>query len=780
LTKRPRKSAEFPEKSAVLEFIQESTSKVGKRENARAFGISGADDRMKLKKLIKTLSEEGAIERGQGRHVHAAGELPPVTVIEISEIDEDGELIARPAAWEPSDAEDTPPLIHVMKGRRGAKALAVGDRALARLKRLDIPSDDDDEDGRGPDRYEARVIKAFGGGEAEVVGLFQLVEGQGRIHPADRREKSDFVVSGPDSQGAAPGDVVLAEVLSGRSRGLKQARVREILGPMGAPATFSTIALKTHGIRNIFPDAVIKAAEAAKPPILDGRTDLRDIELITIDPVEARDHDDAVWAAADDDAANAGGWKIMVAIADVAAYVRPGTALDIEARERGNSTYFPDRVVPMLPEALSSGLCSLVPDEDRACLAVTMWLDAHGQMTRHKFGRGLMRSRARLSYGQTQDAIDGRPDEATTPLLKDILEPLYGAYAAIREAREKRQPLDLDLPELSVKLGDDGHVESVAPRARLDAHRLVEEFMILANVAAAEALEKQRTPCMYRIHDLPGEEKLSSLRDFLRTLDLKLSKGQIIKPAHFNTILAAVKDTPHEQLVNTVVLRSQSQAVYSPDNIGHFGLALRRYAHFTSPIRRYADLLVHRGLIEGLGLGDDGLPDDAVETFQETADHISTTERRSSTAEREANDRYLAAYMEDHVGATFHGRISGVARFGLFITLNDTGADGIVPVRNLGYEYFIHDEAAHALIGDASGTTYRLGDAVEVQIAEADSLSGSLRFDIVADLSLAPDKGQKRPGRGKGRRGGGSGGKPGGKSGGGRQRSGRPARKPRS
>ena len=758
--KRSKKTAGFPEKSAVLEFIQESPSKVGKREIARAFGITGADDRMKLKKLIKELDGEGAIERGHGRHFHNAGELPPVTVIEITSIDEDGELLARPVDW---TSDETLPIIHVMQGRSGSKALSPMDRALARLKRLEnVPGED-------IQRYEARVIKALGGNDGEVVGLFQLIDGQGRIHPADRREKSDFLVSGPDSHGAAPGDVVLAEIVpgGGRSRGLKQARVREILGPMNAPATFSTIALKTHGIRTLFPDAVIKAAEAAKKPTLDGRTDLRDVPLITIDPVEARDHDDAVWAEPDDDANNPGGWKVMVAIADVAAYVRPDSDLDREAQERGNSTYFPDRVVPMLPEALSSGLCSLVPDEDRACLAVTMWLGAKGNLIRHKFVRGLMRSRARLSYGQAQAARDGEPDAITAELLDDIIAPLYGAYEALCQAREIRQPLDLDLPELQVALGDDGHVEAVAPRARLDAHRLVEEFMILANVAAAETLEKKRTPCMYRIHALPGDEKLSALREFLVTLDLKLAKGQIIKPAHFNTILAAVKGTPHEQMVNTVVLRSQSQAVYSPENVGHFGLSLSRYAHFTSPIRRYADLLVHRGLISSLGFGADGLPDDALDDFSQIAEHISMTERRSSTAEREANDRYLAAYMEDRVGAVFMGRISGVARFGIFITLDETGADGIVPVRNLGYEYFVHDEATHSLTGDVTGTAYRLGDAVEVRIAEADALSGSLRFDIVADLTLEPKGGRKRAHRGKAPRGGG------------KQRSGRPPRAPR-
>jgi ribonuclease R len=400
----------------------------------------------------------------------------------------------------------------------------------------------------------------------------------------------------------------------------------------------------------------------------------------------------------------------------------------------------------MLPEALSAGLCSLVPDLDRACMAVYMWLRADGKKLRHEFVRGLMRSRARFSYAQVQTAMDGTPDEATAPLLEDVIKPLYGAYASICVAREARQPLALDLPELSVSLGKDGRVSHVAPRARLDAHKLVEEFMIAANVAAAETLEKKRSPCMYRVHDTPADDKVTSLREFLETLDYKLAKGQAIKPRHYNAILASVKGTAHEPLVNTVVLRSQSQAVYSPDNLGHFGLALQRYAHFTSPIRRYADLMVHRGLIASLGLGEDGLADDAGEKFVEIGEQISTLERRSSAAEREANDRYMAAYLESRTGATFSGRISGVARFGLFVTLDEIGADGLVPIRDIGSEYFHHDEVSHALVGEHSGDAWRLGDTVEVKVVEADAITGSVRLELLSEstLKIAPGKGGKK------------------------------------
>jgi ribonuclease R len=742
LSQKPRKPKHFPEKKDILTFIQESTSKVGKKEIARAFGIKGVKDRAFLKKVLREMKTEGMIEKGHRRNVHAAGELPAVTIIEVTELDVDGELYARPASW---DGEDTPPKIIVTQGRSGAKAMAPGDRALARLKRL------------SEDLYEARIMRAIGGSEAEVVGVFQLVNGQGRIQPTDRRAKTEYAVTGPDSQGAAPGDVVLAEVVDGRKLGLKQARVRELVGPMSDPRTFSLIALKSHGIRNIFPEAALAEAEAASPTELGDRTDLRDVPLITIDPPDARDHDDAVWAEADPDPKNPGGWKVLVAIADVAAYVRNGSALDREALLRGNSTYFPDRVVPMLPEALSAGLCSLVPDQDRACMAVYMWLRADGKKLRHEFVRGLMRSRARFSYAQVQTAIDGIPDDATAPLLESVLKPLYGAYASICEARKVRQPLDLDLPELGISLGEDGRVSHVAPRVRLDAHKLVEEFMIAANVAAAETLEKKRTPCMYRVHEAPADDKVTSLREFLDTLDYNLSKGQALKPHNFNSILAKVRGTAHEPLVNTVVLRSQSQAIYSPDNAGHFGLALKRYAHFTSPIRRYADLLVHRGLISSLGLGDEGLEDDAGEKFVEIGEQISTMERRSSAAEREANDRYMAAYLESRTGATFAGRISGVARFGLFVTLTEIGADGLVPIRDIGIEYFHHDETNHALVGEQSGTAWRLGDIVEVKVVEADAITGSVRLELLSESSLkiTPDKSRENKGRGRpnGRRG---------------------------
>ncbi|HUN51015.1 MAG TPA: ribonuclease R, partial [Candidatus Sulfotelmatobacter sp.] len=567
-----------------------------------------------------------------------------------------------------------------------------------------------------------------------------------RIQPADKRSRHELVVPVEHALGAVTGEVVLAEVLPGRAYGLKQARVKERLGKIGEPRSLSLMAVHQHDIPTRFSDTALDEAKAAKPVALGKREDLRGLPLVCIDPEDARDHDDAVFAEADTDAKNAGGWHVVVAIADVAWYVRPGSGLDRDARLRGNSVYFPDRVVPMLPEALSTDLCSLLEAEPRACLAVHMWFDAAGNKRRHRFARGLMRSRATLTYGQAQAAWDGRADDKTAALLDEVIRPLYGAYAALARARDKREPLAIDLPERKVLLGADGYIKAILPRERFDAHRLIEEFMIQANVCAAESLEAMRQPCMYRVHAEPAADKLEALRAFLATLDLNLAKGQALAPRLFNRILAKVAGTPHESLVNEVVLRAQAQAVYSPDNIGHFGLHLGRYAHFTSPIRRYADLLVHRALITGGRLGDGGLSPFDIENFAATAELISNAERRAMAAEREAMDRFTAAFLSARIGADFRGRISGVTRFGLFVKLAETGADGLIPISTLGDDYFVHDETRHALVGRQSGVTYQLGQTVAVRLVEAAPITGGLRLELLdGGAPAAKRRGRFRP-----------------------------------
>uniref|UniRef100_UPI0028A84E40 ribonuclease R n=1 Tax=Brevundimonas sp. TaxID=1871086 RepID=UPI0028A84E40 len=528
----------------------------------------------------------------------------------------------------------------------------------------------------------------------------------------------------------------------------------------------SIIAIHAHGLPTGFSELVEREAEDQALPTLKGREDLREVPFITIDPADARDHDDAVYAERDTDPKNPDGWIVWVAIADVAAYVRPGSALDREARDKGNSTYFPDRVEPMLPEILSNGLCSLKQGENRACMAVRMIFDKDGKKTGHKFMRGLMRSHAKLSYEQAQAAIDGQQDDVTGPIMDAILYPLWNAYSTMLKGRERRSPLAIESPERRVIMAPGGGIAAIEPRKSLEAHRLIEEMMIQANVCAAETLEKTRTPLIYRVHETPSQEKIFNLADFLHTIGKPWNKGESPNTKRFNKLLDETRDGPHAEVVNEVVLRTQMQAIYSPDNVGHFGLHLDRYAHFTSPIRRYSDLIVHRGLIRGLNLGSDGLTDREIAELGGIAEHVTETERRSMAAERDAMDRYIAAFLEDHVGATFSGRITGVTRFGLFIRLDETGADGLVPVSSLGNEYFTHDDRAHALIGERTGQRYTLGRRVEVRLAEATPVTGGLVLEMLSDpeprdpnapaprYGVRGRGGDRPPTRGKGRPGG--------------------------
>ncbi|HYE48936.1 MAG TPA: ribonuclease R, partial [Azospirillaceae bacterium] len=637
------------------------------------------------------------------------------------------------------------PRIVMQPEKRGHPALGPGDRVLARLHRVH------------DDLYEGRTIRKLDGtSQARVVGIYQLGRDGGRLRPTDRREKHEYVVTAENAEGAAPGELVVAEILPSSRFGLKQARVVERLGSMEDPRAVSLIAIHQNGIPTVFPRAALEQAERAEEPTLEGRTDLRDFPLVTIDGADARDFDDAVFAEPDGDPNNKGGWHLLVAIADVSNYVTPGSPLDRAAFDRGNSVYFPDRVVPMLPEALSNELCSLKPQVNRACLAVHMWIDRDGNLKRHRFVRGLMRSAARLTYEQVQAARDGAPDDTTGPLMERVIGPLYGAFETLSRARQRRGTLELDLPERQVKLSPEGSIVSINVRPRYDSHRLIEEFMIAANVAAAEALEARSAPCMYRVHAEPARDKLDALREFLATMGYNLAKGQVLKPAAFTQILEKAAETPEAHLVNTVILRSQAQAVYAPENIGHFGLALARYAHFTSPIRRYADLLVHRSLVRAYGLGPGGLDEEEAAKFEQIGEHISMTERRAATAERDAIDRYVAAYLADRVGATFSGRIGGVTRFGLFVNLDETGADGLVPISTLPGDFYDHDEKMHALVGRRFGRTYRLGTPVKVRLSEADSVSGSMVFELIErDLEempwLSEDRG--RPTRATSRRG---------------------------
>ncbi len=713
----PGDTAALPSREAVRSFIGSATGRVGKREISLHFKL-GPEHRKALRQLLKDLAGGGEVAPAGHRRFTSptpahTGRLPDVMVIQITGTDADGDAVAKPVEWR---GDGPPPMILMAPEPRGRPALAPGERVLAKLKPI----------GRG--RYEGRTLKRLTDAPGRILGVFRAGKdgAESRIIPTDRRAKAEWAVPIGEAGGAEDGEIVLAAPLptslahGDRPYGLKSARVIERLGAMGDARSVSLVVIHTHDIPTEFSAEALADAEKATGVGPQGRDDLRDLPLVTIDGEDARDFDDAVFAERD-----GAGFRLIVAIADVAHYVQPGAPLDRTARTRGNSCYFPDRVVPMLPEALSNGWCSLRPHEDRGCLFVEMRVDADGGKVSHRFGRGLMRSAARLTYEQVQAAHDA-DDTLGLPIP-----PLYAAFRALLGARLARGTLDLDLPERKVVLGEDGKVASVAPRPRLDSHRLIEEFMVLANVCAAEELERLHRPCVYRVHAPPTEEKLANLRIFLRGFDISLPPGDQVHPRDLLGVLKKVAGTEHAPLVNEVMLRSQSQAAYDIENIGHFGLALARYAHFTSPIRRYADLLVHRALITGLRLGAGGLAEDEIPGLPDTCEHITATERRAALAERDAIDRYLAAFMADKVGSLFAARISGVTRFGLFVTVADNGASGLVPISSLSDDFWMHDEATHTLTGRNSGFIFRLAQEVEVRLAEASPVTGGLIFQIM-------------------------------------------------
>lgn len=725
--------SKIPSKEEILTWISENPTQTAKRDIARAFGIKGAA-RIDLKRLLKELEDDGHLEKRK-KSYRDPDKLPPVAVLQVLEADSNGDLFARPLEWQGDGAE--PRILLVLKD--SDPALGDGDRILGRL--TEVKAEDH--------VYEARLIRRIGSNPHRILGIFRKTHDGGRIIPIDKGAEKEWSVNGRATEGAKDGELVEAEQTGPKARmGLPSARIVTRLGDPSAPRAVSLIAIHQHGIPDDFPDDVIAEADAQRPAELGDREDLRNLPLVTIDPADARDHDDAVWAHPDDNPKNDGGHVVWVAIADVAHHVTPGSALDREARKRGNSTYFPDRVVPMLPDRLSGDLCSLHEGVPRACLAVRMVLDAKGNKISHRFTRGLMKSVASLNYVEVQAARDGVPNDKTAPLMDEVINPLFEAYLATTKARADRQPLDLDLPERKIVLSDEGKVTSVKTAERLDAHRLIEEFMILANVAAAEELIRLQRPLLFRVHEEPSPEKMEALREVAQASGFTLTKGQVLHTQHLNRLLGQAEGTEFDELINISTLRSMTQAYYNPENFGHFGLALKSYAHFTSPIRRYSDLIVHRALISAHGWGKDGLSPPNVETLHETATHISETERRSMAAERDTNDRYLASYLSERVGNEFDGRISGIARFGAFVKLDETGADGLIPIRTLGREYFRHDADANTLTGSDTGLVIGLGQRVTVRLAESVPVTGGLMLELLSVEGVSLPGGASR-GRGK-------------------------------
>ncbi|MGI8704233.1 MAG: ribonuclease R family protein [Sphingomicrobium sp.] len=722
---RKSKSAGLPSRKEILDFIASSDQPAGKREIARAFGLKG-QDKVQLKALLRDMADEGLIDSAPGRAFHKAGGVPKVTVLRVVEADDSGNIWAVPEHWE----ADTPaPKLRVVeRGKRSA--LGIGDRILSRTE----------ERGQG---FVAHPMKKLARTAELVLGVIRKNGERFWLTPVEKKERRELPVS--DLKDATSGDLVLCEV-SGRGPRVS-ARVDAVLGDPFAPKSFSLIAIHKYELPTEFSDAVIEEAKrVAKQPLGD-REDLTQLPIVAIDPADARDHDDAIWAVPDDDPDNKGGWKAIVAIADVSFYVRPGSALDKSARSRGNSVYFPDQVVPMLPEELSADICSLKAGEERAAMACHLKIARDGTLKSWRFARSKICVAANIAYENAQAAMDAADEERVevssptcsmpdiegqvpSELVEAALKPLWACWRALLNARDKREPLELDLPERQVVLDEKGRIASVAPRERLDAHRLVEDYMIAANVAAARALEAKKAPVMYRVHEPPSREKLVALKDYLDTFEIQFTLGQVIKPGTFNRIIERVGDAEFRPEIMEQLLRSQMQARYGPERLGHFGLSLATYAHFTSPIRRYADLLVHRALVRAYKLGEGGLPPEDAEKFEEIGEQISRLERRAMQAEGETLDRYVAAFLADQVGQLVDCRITGVQPFGFFATVSELGGDGLVPAATLGSEYFRYDEKSQQFVGEQSGETYRQGQKLKLRIVEANPVSGGLRFEL--------------------------------------------------
>jgi len=739
-----KSSPGLPSRKQILDFIATSDQPAGKREIARAFGLHG-NDKIALKTLLKDMADEGLIDSSPGRAFHKSGGVPKVTVLRVSQIDDSGSAWAVPEQWH---AETPPPKLRMVeRGRRGA--LGIGDRVLARTEQQG-------------ERFIAHPMKKLARAAELVLGVVKREGERHWLSPVDKKERRELYIS--ELKDAEPGDLVLCEV-SGRPPRVS-ARVDAVLGDPFAPRSFSLIAIHKHGLRYEFAQEAIDEAHRVAGQPLGEREDLTHLPIVAIDPEDARDHDDAIWAEADGE----GGWNAIVAIADVSFYVRPGSELDREARARGNSVYFPDRVVPMLPEELSADICSLKAREVRAAMACHLNIGGDGTLKSWRFSRAKICVAANIAYEDAQAAMDAAeeeivelsspvcfmpPVEGRVPneLVEQALKPLWRCWRALFAARQKRDPLELDLSERRIVLDEKGRITSIAPRDRLDAHRLVEDFMIAANVAAARALEAKKAPVMYRVHEPPSRDKLVGLKDYLKTFGIDFALGQVIKPGTFNRIIERMGDADGREEIMEQLLRTQMQARYGPERLGHFGLALATYAHFTSPIRRYADLLVHRALVKAYKLGDDGLPQGDEERFEQIGEQISMLERRAMEAERETVDRYVAAYLADRVGQLVECRITGVQPFGFFATVEDLGGDGLLLARDLGREYFRYDEGAKQLVGDETGETYRMGQRLTLRLAEANPVSGSLRFELPEGGYGMPSPTRRDRQRSSGRRG---------------------------
>ena len=611
------------------------------------------------------------------------------------------------------------------------------------------------------DRPEGAIVSILSRRSPRVVGRYLEEAGFGVVAPDDQRIHQNLLIPRGQEGDAKPGDVVVAEIVEPPSSHRQPvAKIVRVLGEEVGTSLAIDMAIETHSIPNVWPETLLreiaKIPDSVRPAQIKDREDLRELPLVTIDGEDARDFDDAVWC----EPTRGGGYKLYVAIADVATYVQPGTALDNEAQLRGTSVYFPNRVVPMLPEKLSNGICSLKPDVERLCLACELRIDASGETTRSRFFPAVMRSAARLTYNQVWQAVGQRRPEVLEKLAAVLphLENLYGLYKILVHRRTERGALDFEGQEVKFQFDEQGQIDAVKLYERNDAHRMIEECMIAANVAVAKFLKRSRVPALYRVHPRPPTHKYEELADFLGTVGIVLPSYEDLQPEDLMAILARAKSRPDGALIEAVVLRSQSLATYTADCDGHFGLALGAYAHFTSPIRRYPDLLVHRAIHHALGKRT---PADYQYTPTQMADlgrNCSANERRADEATRDVADRLKCAYMERHLGDEFEGVVTGVASFGLFVEILETRITGMIHVTQLPNDYYHYDQRHRRLVGERLRQSFQLADRVRIKVLRVDALERRIDFRLAGEAPTRAEQGKRAPdGRPRGPKPGGGG-----------------------
>jgi ribonuclease R len=719
-----RHRVSIPSREQILAALETAGRPLEPKALFGALDIDSAEVRDALGNRLRAMIRDGQIIANRRGHYCLVGHIGLVTGIVTGH--RDGYGFVTPDGG--GDDIYLPP--------REMREAMHGDKVAVRIARTDE---------RG--RAEGKLVEVLARNTREIVGRFVRESGIGFVIPDNRRFSQSVAVPPAGAKGVKPGDIVVVELTEPPSRDTQPiGRVIENLGEGGAPGVETEIAIRAHGLPFRWPDEVLAEAEAwgdrVRPSAKRDREDLRELPLVTIDGADAKDFDDAVWCDPD-----GSGWRVIVAIADVSAYVSPAGALDVEARERGTSVYFPRKVIPMLPENLSNGLCSLNPGVDRLCMVCDMRVTSGGKVREARFYEGLMRSAARLTYDEVAGILVEGDAELRRRYAKVLpqLEQLHAVWRVLARARERRGAVDFDLPEVAMVFDPKGHVARVEPRHRNDAHRIIEECMIAANVEAARFLEKHKIPTLYRVHAPPEEDRLGSLKEFLGAFGLSLPTRERLEPRHLSALVREVAGRPDADLIETVILRSMSAAAYQPENIGHFGLALERYAHFTSPIRRYPDLLVHRAIRHILRGGKLGDFTHGTQEMEGLGRHCSATERRADEATREAMDWLKCEFMLDRVGEEFDVIVTGVVDFGLFVQIPEFQIDGLVHISSLGGDYYQRDPVHQRLIGEHTGRVFRLSDPLRVRL-----LRVSLE-DRKIDFELAEEPAQVVKGR-RGRR----------------------------